>query len=188
VSIKPKALMRSDLLVWIDLEMTGLEPSNNRIIEIATVITDAELNLVATGPCIVVHQPESELVKMDEWNIEHHTANGLIERVRESEVSEREAEGLTLEFLRQNCNVGEVLLCGNTIGQDRRFLNAQMPELHKCFHYRSIDVSTVKELVKRWYPNAPPYQKKCGHRALDDILESIAELRHYRETVFKNPE
>ncbi len=180
--------MRNDLLVWIDLEMTGLEPADNRIIEIATVITDDELNIVAEGPSIVIHQPESELAKMDEWNVEHHTANGLIGRVRESEVSEGEAEQMTLSFLRQHCPEGEVLLCGNTIGQDRRFLHQQMPELHEFFHYRSIDVTTVKELVKRWYPTAPEYEKSGGHRALDDIMESIAELRHYRLHSFLPPE
>ncbi len=170
--------------MWIDLEMTGLDPDENRIIEIATVVTDDDLEVVAIGPCLVIHQPEDELAKMDDWNVEHHTANGLIERVRESTMSEEAAELRTLEFVREQCSDGSPLLCGNTIGQDRRFLRLFMPDLHSFFHYRSIDVTTVKELCKRWHPEIPRYEKSGGHRALDDIMESIAELAHYRSQLF----
>lgn len=177
--------MTSDRLIWIDLEMTGLDPEENVIIEIATIVTDNDLNVIAEGPNLAIFQPEEELEKMDEWNVTHHTANGLIEAVRESEVSTATAEIRTLEFLREHCEEGQSLLCGNTIGQDRRFLRAHMPDLQEFCHYRSIDVSSVKELSKRWYPIFTPFSKPSGHRALDDIKGSIQELAHYRSSIFK---
>ena len=177
--------MTSDRLIWIDLEMTGLDPEENVIIEIATIVTDSDLNIIAEGPNLAIFQPEEELEKMDEWNVTHHTANGLIEAVRESEVSNATAEVRTLEFLREYCEEGKSLLCGNTIGQDRRFLRAHMPELQEFCHYRSIDVSSVKEISNRWYPKQKGFHKPSGHRALDDIKGSIAELAHYRESIFK---
>ena len=177
--------MTSDRLIWIDLEMTGLDPEENVIIEIATIVTDSDLNIIAEGPNLAIFQPEEELEKMDEWNVTHHTANGLIGAVRESEVSNATAEVRTLEFLREYCEAGQSLLCGNTIGQDRRFLRAHMPELQEFCHYRSIDVSSVKEISNRWYPKEKGFQKPSGHRALDDIKGSIAELAHYRESIFK---
>lgn len=182
-----RTAMEDERLVWIDLEMTGLFPEENRIIEIATIVTDGELNIIAEGPNLVIHQPEEELDKMDEWNVSHHTANGLIEKVRESEISEAEAESLTLEFLKEHCVEGVSPLCGNTIGQDRRFLRRYMPELHSFFHYRSVDVTTVKILMDLWY-DLPPYHKNDGHRALDDIRMSVKELRYYRRTGFKEVE
>jgi len=177
--------MTSDKLIWIDLEMTGLDPEENVIIEIATIVTDNDLNIIAEGPNLAIFQPEDELEKMDEWNVTHHTANGLIEAVRESEVSMATAEIRTLEFLREHCEHGQSLLCGNTIGQDRRFLRAHMPELQEFCHYRSIDVSSVKEISNRWYPNEKGFNKPTGHRALDDIKGSIRELSHYRQSIFK---
>ena len=177
--------MTSDKLIWIDLEMTGLDHEENVIIEIATLVTDSELNIIAEGPNIAIFQPDDELEKMDEWNVTHHTANGLIDAVRESEVSTATAEIRTLEFLREHCEPGQSLLCGNTIGQDRRFLRAHMPDLQEFCHYRSIDVTSVKELSTRWYPNERQFNKPTGHRALDDIKGSIQELAHYRQTVFK---
>ena len=178
--------MKSDRLIWIDLEMTGLDPEENVIIEIATIVTDGDLNVIAEGPNLAIFQPEEELDKMDEWNITHHTANGLIEAVKESEVTTATAEIRTLEFLREHCEAGQVPLCGNTIGQDRRFLRAHMPELQEFCHYRSVDVTSIKELSKRWYPEAPQFHKPTGHRALDDINGSIQELAHYRKTIFKS--
>ncbi len=177
--------MVSDRLIWIDLEMTGLDPEENVIIEIATIVTDSDLNIIAEGPNIAIFQPEEELEKMDEWNVTHHTANGLIDAVRESDVSNATAEIRTLEFLREYCEAGQSLLCGNTIGQDRRFLRAHMPTLQEFCHYRSIDVSSVKELSSRWYPKQKGFAKPSGHRALDDIKGSIRELAHYRESIFK---
>jgi len=182
-----KGDVRRDRLVWIDLEMTGLDPDENVIIEIATIVTDAHLNILAEGPNIAVHQPESELAKMDEWNVTHHTANGLIEKVRASEIDNDAAAAATLEFLREWCEAGASPLCGNTIGQDRRFLRAQMPKLHDFFHYRSVDVTSMKEVIRRWYPSRSQYRKPSGHRALDDIRGSIRELAYYRETFFREP-
>ena len=176
--------MDDDCLVWIDLEMTGLDPEENRIIEIATIVTDGDLNIIAEGPNLVIYQPEEELEKMDEWNVTHHTANGLIEKVRESEIDLKDAEFQTLEFLKEYCVEGNSPLCGNTIGQDRRFLRRYMPDLHAFFHYRSVDVTTVKILMDLWY-QLPPYHKNDGHRALDDIRMSIDELRYYRRSGFQ---
>jgi oligoribonuclease len=173
-------------LVWIDLEMTGLDPEKERIIEMATIITDSELNTVAEGPVIAINQPDSLLDAMDEWCTNTHGASGLTQRVKDSAISEAEAEQLTLEFLKEHLSAGESPLCGNSIGQDRRFLVKYMPELEDFFHYRNLDVSTIKELARRWRPDVLDGVKKKGsHLALDDIRDSIDELRHYRETFFK---
>ncbi|OIN13545.1 oligoribonuclease [Oceanisphaera psychrotolerans] len=173
-------------LVWIDLEMTGLEPDEHKIIEIASIITDKELNILAEGPVLAIHQNEAELAKMDEWNVRTHTGSGLVARVQASKVTEEEAVAQTLAFLREWVPEQASPLCGNSIGQDRRFLVRHMPTLEAFFHYRNVDVSTVKELVRRWQPALlAQFTKKGSHQALDDIRESIAELQFYRETVFK---
>ena len=175
-------MSRTDTLVWMDLEMTGLDPEDNVIIEIATIITDDELNIVAEGPVIAVHQPDSELDKMDDWNVNTHGNSGLVERVKNSTVSMADAEKQTIDFIAQYVKKGHSPLCGNSIHQDRRFLVKQMPLLEEYVHYRNIDVSTLKELAKRWKPSILPGFKKSGsHKALDDILESIAEMKYYRE-------
>ena len=177
------------MLVWMDLEMTGLDPERERIIEIATIVTDAALEIIAEGPELVVHQPESVLAAMDEWNQTHHGESGLIDRVRRSSISEAEAQEQTLAFLREHCAPGQVPLAGNSVHQDRRFLSRYMSELDGFLHYRIVDVSTVKELARRWYPSeyAARPDKKESHRALDDIRESIAELRYYRDSIFRAP-
>ena len=174
-------------LVWIDLEMSGLDPDRERIIEAAVLITDASLEIVAEGPEIVVHQPDSVLGAMDEWNTKHHGESGLTERVRASTVSEAEAEQQRLEVVAAHCQKRAAPLCGNSVHQDRRFLSRYMPKLDAYLHYRIIDVSTVKELARRWYPETyAKVPKKTGrHRALDDIKESIEELRWYRQHVFR---
>jgi oligoribonuclease len=173
-------------LVWMDLEMTGLDPEAERILELATLVTDSELNLVARGPVIYVRQSEELIAGMDEWNTSHHNESGLIDLVREKGVSEREAEQSTLAFLKEHTTAGVSPLCGNSIGQDRRFLVKYMPELEDFLHYRNLDVSTVKELALRWRPDiAASHQKKGAHRALDDIVESIDELKHYRSHFFR---
>ncbi|MBM4357497.1 MAG: oligoribonuclease [Deltaproteobacteria bacterium] len=172
-------------LVWMDLEMTGLDADRHTIVEIATLVTDSELELVAQGPSLVIHQPDEELAKMDDFVVAMHTKSGLLERIRSSQVTLAEAEAQTLEFVRAHCEPRTAPLCGNSIHQDRRFIERHMPTLQRHFHYRNIDVSTVKELVRRWYGDAvPPYQKGDKHRAMDDIVESIGELRHYRSRVF----
>lgn len=171
-------------LIWIDMEMTGLDPDTEHVLEIASLITNAELEIIAEGPDLVVHQPDAILDNMGEWCTEHHGASGLTEACRRSSLSLAEAEAQTLAFVRDHCPPGKSPLCGNSIGQDRRFLVRHMPELASFFHYRVVDVSTIKELVKRWYPTLPPLAKSEAHRALDDIRESIAELRYYREHVF----
>lgn len=176
----------ADRLVWIDLEMTGLDPEQERIIEIATIVTDANLNILAEGPVIAIHQPDAVLDAMDEWCTRTHGENGLTQRVRDSQTSEAEAEQQTLAFLRQHLEAGQSPLCGNSIGQDRRFLVKYMPELERFFHYRNLDVSTVKELARRWRPDVlAGVRKKGSHLALDDIRDSIAELQHYREQFFR---
>ncbi len=173
-------------LVWLDLEMTGLHPDKDTIIEIATIVTDSQLVVLAEGPAFAIHQPDSVLEAMDPWCVEQHGKSGLTGRVRASTVSMEEAQARTVEFLARWCAPGKSPLCGNTIGQDRRFLVRYMPVLHDFFHYRSIDVSTVKELVGRWYPESKyVYAKSKQHEALADIRESISELQHYRKTVFK---
>jgi oligoribonuclease len=178
----------ADLLVWIDLEMSGLDASRERILEIATLVTDANLELVAEGPELILHQPDELLAGMDAWNTEHHGASGLIERVRSSTIDEAEAEARTMAFL-ASVGVGarEAPLAGNSIHQDRLFLARYLPTLEQHLHYRNVDVSTVKELVRRWMPTvyAERPTKKGSHRALDDIKESIEELRYYRARAFR---
>jgi len=177
-------------LVWMDLEMTGLDPRKERIIEVATIVTDSELNVVAEGPEIVVHQPEELLAAMDAWNTEHHAQSGLLAKVRSSTVGEAEAEERTLAFLAEHCEPGTSPLAGNTVCHDRRFLAEYMPRIDAFLHYRLVDVSTLKELVRRWFPAAlsgAPV-KVGNHRALEDIRESIAELRYYRGHVFRAPD
>ncbi|HLS97117.1 MAG: oligoribonuclease [Porticoccaceae bacterium] len=172
-------------LVWIDLEMTGLDPDSDVIIEIATVVTDANLNILAEGPVFAVHQPDSALDAMDEWNTRQHGQSGLSARVRASDTSAALAERLTLDFLRDWVEPNTSPMCGNSICQDRRFLARHMPDLERFFHYRNLDVSTLKELARRWKPEALKGFTKAGnHLALDDIRDSIAELAHYRGTLF----
>jgi oligoribonuclease len=177
----------SDLLLWMDMEMTGLEPDRERIIELAAILTDGELNVVAEGPELVIHQPGELLAAMDAWNTEHHTASGLVARVVASTISEADAEAALLAFVAAHVPTAvRPVLAGNSIHQDRRFIRRYLPAVDRRLHYRMVDVSTVKELVKRWYPavaDARP-QKNDTHRALDDIRESIAELRYYRDHAF----
>ncbi len=169
-------------LIWIDLEMTGLDPERDTILEIATIVTDNHLAVVAEGPVFAIAQPEEQLAAMNDWSRQHHGASGLLERVRMSGVSERQAEAATIKFLRSQAEKRSSPLCGNTIWQDRRFLARYMPELEGYFHYRNIDVSSIKELVRRWRPDlVAGFTKKNEHTALADIRESIAELRYYRE-------
>ncbi len=175
------------VLVWMDLEMTGLEPSRNVIVEIATIITDDELNVIAEGPDLVVHQPEEALALMEQIVVDMHTKSGLLDQIRASTITLEEAGAQTLAFIREHVpDASKVPLCGNSIGMDRRFLAAYLPEIENHLHYRSVDVSTVKELVRRWYPGLinGRNQKAGSHRALDDIRESVAELRFYREHIF----
>ena len=173
-------------LIWIDLEMTGLNPDTDLIIEIATVITDKDLNILAQGPVIAVHQSDKALAAMDDWNQTHHGQSGLIESVKASIINDAEAERLTIEFLKDWVPVSTSPICGNSIGQDRRFLYRYMPKLEAYFHYRNIDVSTLKELAARWAPAVKDgFNKESTHQALDDILESIEELSYYREHFIK---
>ncbi|MCY1270329.1 Oligoribonuclease [compost metagenome] len=172
-------------LIWIDLEMTGLNPDTDVIIEMATIVTDSELNVLAEGPTIAIHQSDEILAGMDEWNTRQHGQSGLTQRVRESRISMAEAEAQTLAFLEQWVPKGKSPICGNSICQDRRFLYRHMPQLEAYFHYRNLDVSTVKELAARWAPKVRDGVKKSSsHLALDDIRDSIAELKHYREHFF----
>ncbi|MDN3608363.1 oligoribonuclease [Vibrio ostreicida] len=171
-------------LIWIDLEMTGLDPDAHKIIEIATIVTDSELNILAEGPVLAIHQSEEELAKMDEWCTTTHTGSGLVARVRSSQVDEENAVRQTIDFLKQWLPQGTSPICGNSVGQDRRFLYQYMPELEAYFHYRYIDVSTLKELTRRWRPEVlNGFHKSGSHLALDDIRESIAELKYYRKTI-----
>jgi len=171
----------SRYLVWMDCEMTGLDPEKERLIEIATIITDNDLEIVAQGPVIAIHQSDEQLAGMDKWNRRQHKKTGLIERVKASSYDDARAETETLDFLKQYLTAGESPLCGNSIGQDRRFLVKYMPTLAAFFHYRNLDVSTLKELAKRWRPDIyKQMQKKSTHQALDDIIESIDELKLYR--------
>ncbi len=175
-------------LIWIDLEMTGLDPTHDRIIEIATLVTDSNLDPVAEGPIMAIHQQAEILRGMDEWNTRQHGRSGLVERVRASAVSEAEAEARTLEFLNAHVPPQVSPMCGNSICQDRRFLARWMPELEAFFHYRHIDVSTLKELAKRWAPEVANGVRKGGnHLAMDDIRDSIEELRHYRREFLQMP-
>ncbi len=177
-----------DNLIWIDLEMTGLEPQTDQIIEIATIVTDSQLNILAQGPEIAIHQPQSVLDAMDEWNTRQHGQSGLIKRVQESSYSLAAAEQETLEFLKLWVPAGESPICGNSICQDRRFLARLMPALEEYFHYRNLDVSSLKELAIRWAPGLlDGFEKQGSHLALDDIKESIAELAFYREHFIRMP-
>ena len=172
-------------LIWIDLEMTGLDPETHKIIEIATVVTDPQLNVLAEGPVLAIYQPEAELLKMDDWCTTTHTNSGLVERIRQSTITEAQAVAQTVAFLEQWVPKGVSPICGNSIGQDRRFLYKHMPVLEQYFHYRYLDVSTLKELTRRWKPELlDGFSKQSSHLALDDIHDSIAELRYYREHIF----
>ena len=172
-------------LIWIDLEMTGLRPERHHIIEVATVVTDSALRILAHGPDIVIRQPEEVLAGMDRWNVEHHSRSGLLDEVRASRCTVEEAERRTIAFVEQWAPPGASPICGNSICQDRRFLYRYMPHLERWFHYRNLDVSTLKVLAQRWAPRvAAAFEKASAHRAPDDILESIRELRHYREHLF----
>ncbi len=178
-------VMHSDYLIWIDLEMTGLRPDSDQIIEIATVVTDKDLNIIAEGPEFAIHQPEEVLSRMDAWNQRQHGSSGLLARVRSSSMTLTEAERQTLLFLSMHVPPAVSPMCGNGICQDRRFLARLMPELERFFHYRNLDVSTLKELARRWMPSAlGGFQKQSAHLARADINESIRELRHYRERMF----
>lgn len=175
-----------DNLIWIDLEMTGLEPDTDVIIEIATIVTDAQLNILAEGPVFAIHQPDTVLAGMDEWNTNQHGKSGLTQRVKDSKTSAAEAEAATIAFLGQWVPKGKSPMCGNSICQDRRFLVRGMPELERYFHYRNLDVSTLKELARRWAPEVlAGVKKSSSHLAMDDIKDSIAELQHYRNTFIK---
>jgi oligoribonuclease len=175
----------ADNLIWIDLEMTGLRPEADDIIEIATLVTNAELELVEEGPVIAIHQDEAALARMDDWNQRQHGSSGLLARVRASRVGVAEAERQTIDFLARHVEAGRSPMCGNSICQDRRFLARHMPQLESFFHYRNLDVSTLKELARRWAPEVLGRFVKSGtHLALDDIRESVRELRHYRQSLF----
>lgn len=176
---------RSDLLIWVDLEMTGLDPATDQIIEIATIVTTADLDTVAEGPVIAIHQPDAVLAGMDDWNQNQHRKSGLFDRVRQSTLDLAGAEAATLDFLRPLVVAGSSPMCGNSICQDRRFMARLMPTLEAFFHYRNLDVSTLKELARRWMPDRPAFEKSGVHLALHDIRDSIAELRHYRTHLFK---
>jgi oligoribonuclease len=173
-------------LIWLDLEMTGLDPAADHILEVATIVTDEDLKIIAQGPVIAIHQPDEILAGMDEWNRRHHGASGLVERVRISRQDESAAESETLAFLAQHVPAGVSPLCGNSICQDRRFLARFMPRLEAYCHYRNLDVSTLKILAQRWAPEvADGFKKSSKHQALDDIRESIAELKHYRQHLLR---
>jgi oligoribonuclease len=176
---------KNDRLVWIDMEMSGLLPETDRILEIAMIVTDGDLNIVAEGPVLVVHQEDAVLDRMDAWNKGTHSKSGLIDKVKASTLTEAEVEAECLAFLKQHVKSSISPMCGNTIHQDRRFMNRYMPKLEAYFHYRNIDVSTIKELCKRWQPEiAKGFSKQQAHTALADIIESVEELRYYREKLF----
>lgn len=178
--------MDKNNLIWIDLEMTGLDPAKDKIVEIATIVTDNELNIIAEGPVIAITQSAKCLAEMDEWCIRVHGKNGLLQRVVNSNTTEIQAQEETLDFLYKYCLPDKSPLCGNSVWMDRFFIFHHMPELYKFLNYRTIDVSSIKEIAKRWYPESPilDFKKKNNHRALDDIQESIAELKHYKDCFF----
>lgn len=176
---------KNDRLVWVDMEMSGLMPETDRILEIAMIVTDGDLNIVAEGPVLVVHQEDAVLDRMDAWNKGTHGKSGLIDKVKASTLTEADVEAACLAFLKQHVKSSISPMCGNTIHQDRRFMNRYMPKLEAYFHYRNIDVSTIKELCKRWQPEiAKGFSKQQAHTALADIIESVEELRYYREKLF----
>lgn len=176
---------KNDRLVWVDMEMSGLQPETDRILEIAMIVTDGDLNIVAEGPVLVVHQEDAVLDRMDAWNKGTHGKSGLIDKVKTSTLTEADVEAACLAFLKQHVKSSISPMCGNTIHQDRRFMNRYMPKLEAYFHYRNIDVSTIKELCKRWQPEiAKGFSKQQAHTALADIIESVEELRYYREKLF----
>lgn len=178
----PPAVPNETFLIWVDMEMTGLRPEIDRIIEVALVITDSQLQIQATSPVLAIHQPDEVMSAMDTWNTATHGKSGLTARVRESVLTEASAQRILLDFLRPWVPAGKSPMCGNSIGQDRRFMARTMPELEAYFHYRNLDVSTLKELCKRWRPEiARAFTKRSAHTALADIIESIDELKHYRE-------
>lgn len=176
---------RQNHLAWIDLEMTGLNPDHDVILEIATIVTDADLNVIAEGPVLAISAPPDLLAGMDEWNQKQHRKSGLLDRVLVSPETMASAEQQTLEFLAQHLPPGKIPLCGNSIWQDRRFLARYMPALEKFFHYRIVDISSFKEIARRWHPEMPVFKKQEAHLALADILESVEELKHYRQHLFK---
>lgn len=177
---------RPDNLIWVDLEMTGLDPDRDRIIEIATVVTDSKLNVIAEGPNLAIHQADEILDKMDDWNTNQHSKSGLVDRVRNSAISVQEAEEKTLQFLAQYLVAGKSPMCGNSICQDRRFIYKWMPKLSAFFHYRNLDVTTIKILAQHWSPDLlNNFSKESSHLALNDVYDSIAELKHYRDHFFK---
>ena len=176
---------REQRLVWIDLEMTGLDIEKESIIEIATIITDGELNIIAHGPNVAITVEESLIEGMDEWNTTHHFESGLVDRIREQGVSLADAEKMTLDFLKEWVDPNTAPLCGNSVWNDRRFLEKEMPNVAEYLHYRMIDVSTIKELARRWYPEVDKYPKKGAHLALDDIIESVEELEYFRTKIFR---
>ena len=179
-------MSNADHLIWVDLEMTGLEPDHDTIIEIATIVTDSDLNVIAEGPVFAVHQSAETMAGMDDWNTKQHGGSGLTQRVLDSDSSMAQAEAETIAWLEQYVAAGKSPMCGNSIGQDRRFMVKYMPKLEAFFHYRNLDVSSVKELARRWRPDVLAGVKKNGsHLALDDIRDSIAELQHYREKFFR---
>ena len=180
-----KTLQSRNNLIWIDLEMTGLDPEKEKIIEIATLVTDSDLNVLAEGPNLIISQSKDILDAMDEWNQNQHGSSGLIEEVIKSNITEQIAEIETLDFISKYVGENVSPMCGNTVSHDRRFLSKYMPELESYFHYRHIDVSSVKELIVRWMNQAQSYQKNSNHRALDDIKDSINELKHYKKLLFE---
>ncbi len=181
------SLQNRDNLIWMDLEMTGLDVDKEVIIEIATLITDGELNLVEEGPCVAIHQSDDILERMDDWNQTHHLASGLIQKVKASTISLAEAESQTLNFIKKHCPAKHSPLCGNSVGQDRKFLEKYMRNLSDYLHYRNIDVTSVKEVVNRWYPEGPKLPRKSeAHQAMTDIRESVRELTFYRKHFFKD--
>lgn len=172
-------------MVWMDMEMSGLDPDSNKILEVAVIITDPELNVIAEGPSLIVKQSDEELSNMDEWNTLHHEKSGLTQKVKASKISQSEAEEQLLEFISKWCEPNTAVLAGNSIHQDKAFLHRYMPKVDNYLHYRIIDVTSIRKLANYWYPDVKPFKKQDSHRALDDIKESIEELKYYRENVFK---